>query len=92
MGLQDSGTAAFTSTDGQKPAIGWNNASANFRVDWNATSADDILFSGNVYGSAVGREYPVQPADQPFPARLNAPTTEVAGSIYAKFNVARHRH
>ena len=85
MGLQDTDTAAFTSTDGQKPAIGWNNASANFRVDWNATSADNILFSANVYRSSVGHEYPVQPAGQPFPALLNGNTTEVAGSILARW-------
>jgi iron complex outermembrane receptor protein len=85
VGMQDTDAAAFTSTDGQKPANGWNNARANFRVDWNATSADSILFSGNVYRSEVGHEYPTQPAGERFPALLEAPTTTIAGSVLARW-------
>jgi iron complex outermembrane receptor protein len=85
VGIQDIDAAAFTSTDGQKPANGWNNARVNFRVDWNATSGDSILFSGNVYRSEVGHEYPTQPAGEPLPALLEAPTTAIAGSMLARW-------
>jgi len=85
VGVQDTDMAAFTSTDGQKPANGWNNARANFRVDWNATNADSILFSGNIYRSEVGHQYPTQPAGEPFPALLEAPTTDIGGSLLARW-------
>ncbi len=85
IGIQDNDTAAFTSTDGQKPADGWNNARANFRIDWNASKADTVLLAGVVYRSEVGHEYPTQPAGEPFPAILEAPTTDLAGSLLARW-------
>jgi iron complex outermembrane receptor protein len=85
VGVQGSDAAAFTSTDGQKPPHGWTNLGANFRLDWDASPRDSILLSGNVFHSEVGHQYPTQPANNPFPALLDAPATSTGGSFLGRW-------
>ena len=76
---------SFVETSGTDAADGWENLTGGFRVDWNASDSDSIMFSGSFFNANTGEKQMISSLVPPFEKTIDVDFDLTGGHFLTKW-------
>jgi len=75
----------FSDSTGQDAADGWNSARGGFRIDWDASAANNFTLQGDYYNNRAGEAVDETSLTPPFVNRVNFIDDDQGGNVLGRW-------